>query len=173
MSRLLTDRLQFLTRNRILWATFLTTLALTVMFGVVMQIWQFEIIDEMYVADQILAHIDAMTPEQREVHAWLTATIDVAYPLAYGGFFIGVALKAFPRAGLLLALPSMLVIPTDLIEGFAQVMLLSGDASYIDIKVAATPIKLMLFVVGLVITLAGLVSLYLERRKAAAPGDVA
>lgn len=163
---MLAKRMEFLTRKSILWASFLATLTLTLIFGIVMQVWDFEVIDEMYVAEEILAHIHAMTHERRMVHFWLTATVDVLYPFVYGGFFIGVALKGFARAGFFLAIPSMLVIPVDLIEGFAQVMLLLGNDGYIHMKVIATPAKLALFFTGLTITAIGLVSIYNATRTA-------
>lgn len=74
---------------------------MTALFGMVMQVGQFEIIDEMHVTVEILKHIEAKMPEQRRVHASLTATIDVAYPFAYAGFPIGFVSKACPRAGFL------------------------------------------------------------------------
>lgn len=151
---------EFLTRPTVLWINFLVTLALTAVFGIVMYVWGFEIIDEMYVADEILAHIAEMTALQKSVHIWLTATVDVIYPFTYGAFFIGIALKAFRRAGVWFALPSILVIPVDLFEGFAQVMLLNGNDVWIGAKTVATPTKLALFFSGVLITLAGLFKLY-------------
>lgn len=148
--------LDVLSRTKTLWATFLLTIVLTIIFGIVMHVGQFGIIDEMFVAEDIRAHIDAMTPRQRTIHAWLTGTVDVIYPFAYGAFFIGVALKYFGRFGIWLALPSFLVIPCDLTEGFAQVMLLTGHDAYMDLKLIATPAKLILYIMGLLITAAGL-----------------
>ena len=151
--------LQSLSRPRTLWFTFISTVALTLTFGVVMKVWDFGIIDEMYHAEKIRAHIDAMNPQQRSVHAWMTGTLDVAYPLIYGAFFIGVAVKAFGRYALWLALPSIGVIPADLIEGFAQIMLLTGHENFMAVKLIATPTKLVLFVTGLLISVIGLLRL--------------
>jgi len=132
------------------------TLALTLCFGIVMYVGGFGIIDEMYNVRDIEDHIKAMEPAQRSAHAWLTGTVDVIYPFAYGAFFIGIAIRYFGRFGPLLALPSLLVIPADLTEGYAQVMLLTGHEQFMDLKVMATPIKLVLFLTGLAITLVGL-----------------
>ena len=115
-----------------------------------------KIIDEMFDPAQISHHIEFMTPTQRCVHAWLTGTVDVAYPFAYASFFVGIAIRFFGRIGPWLAIPSFLVIPTDLLEGFAQIMLLNGYDSYLQLKVVVTPIKLVLFLTGLVVTIAGL-----------------
>jgi len=45
------------------------------------------------------------------------ATLDVIYPLAYGSLFAGVALRFFSQYGVYLALPALLAIPVELIEG--------------------------------------------------------
>ncbi len=157
--------LAFLAQTKTLWFTFILTLLLTVAFVVVMQVWQFGLIDEMYNAADIKAHIAAMSPTQRTVHAWTTGTLDVAYPLCYGAFFIGVALKSFGRFGFVLALPSLLVIPVDLTEGFSQIMLLGGHNEYMGLKIIATPLKLGLFGLGLVIALIGLALMFFKFLK--------
>lgn len=161
--------LGYLSRSKTIWATFALTIVLTLSFGVVMRIWDFGIIDEMYNAEKISAHISAMTETQRSVHAWMTATLDVAYPFAYGAFFIGVAIKAFGKHGKWLALPAILVIPADLLEGLSQVFLMNGHEDFMALKVIATPVKLVLYVTGLVITCVGAVILYLRRRKGVDP----
>lgn len=136
-----------------LWVSFIATLILTLCFGLIMHIWEFGIIDEMYKAEQITRHIDAMTDRQKSVHAIMTASLDVLYPLSYGAFFIGVALRYGGRFGLWLAAPSLLCIPADLLEGLSQVMLLTGHGHYMGLKLFATPMKLALFVSGLLITI--------------------
>lgn len=155
----------FLSQTKILWFTFSLTLILTIIFGIVMHFGQFGIIDEMFVAEKINAHIDAMSPHQRLIHAWLTGTIDVLYPFAYGAFFIGIAVKHFGRFGFWLALPSVLVIPADLAEGVAQVMLLTGQDGFMSLKLIATPIKLVLYIFGLCVTVLGLIFAFIGRYK--------
>lgn len=139
-----------------LWILFLLTIGMTAAFGLIMYIWDFGVIDEMYHADEILAHIGAMTPTQRSVHSWMTATLDVAYPFAYGGLFVGVALRFFGRFGPWLALPSLAVIPVDLTEGVIQVLLLNGYEHVVGLKEIVTPLKLALYLPGLALTLIAL-----------------
>lgn len=148
--------LYYLSQTKVLWTTFLLTLALTLCFGVIMNLYQFGIIDEMFVASDIRAHIESMSLQQRRVHAWMTGTLDVLYPFAYGAFFVGVAFRYFARYRLWLIIPGILVIPFDLTEGFAQVMLLVGNADYMALKIGATQGKLLLYITGLVITAVGL-----------------
>lgn len=155
--------LDLLKNKTLLWTLFAITLLITISFAIVMQVWGFMLIDEMFKADQIADHIAAMSEKQKQVHIWTTATLDVLYPLAYGSLFAGIALKAFGRAGIWLALPSLLCIPVDLSEGYAQVMLLAGNHEFMNLKTAVTPIKFALFIAGLVISVLGLVRLYRQR----------
>lgn len=157
--------LEKLTKAKTLWFLFWATLAMTLGFGLIMRIWQFEIIDEMYEPDQIRAHVAAFTATQKTVHAWMTATLDVAYPFAYGSLFIGMALRFFGRAGFWLALPSVLVIPVDLAEGYVQVLLLTGNDSLLAYKQILTPLKLGLFIPGLIVALVGAGIAIARRRR--------
>ncbi len=145
----------WLTKTKTLWAMFWATLGLTATFAIIMQVWQFELIDEMSDPNQIRAHVAGFSKAQKTAHIWMTATVDVAYPLAYGSLFMGMALRFFGRAGFWLALPSLFVIPVDLAEGFVQVMFLSGDDSLLHLKSILTPLKLWLFIPGAIIALIG------------------
>ena len=155
------------TSKRGLWAAFFVFLALNVVFAVVMRVYGFAIIDEMWRPADILAHVDAMSAPQRRAHAWLTATVDVAYPLAYAALFGGLAVGAFPNRAWL-ALPIVLCVPFDLAEGLSQMMILGGHAEWVAVKAVATPIKLVLFVAGVLTGLAGLVALVRQRKRPAA-----
>ena len=156
-------RLTLLTNKNTLWLLFLVTLIITLSFTVVMQVWGFMLIDEMFNVEQISEHIAALSDKQKQVHIWTTATLDVLYPLAYGSLFAGIALKAFGRAGIYLALPSLLCIPVDLSEGYTQVMLLSGNDGFMGLKTIVTPIKFVLFFTGVVIAVVGVFRLYRAR----------
>ncbi len=153
-----------LTSNRALWSSFALTLVLTAAFGVVMAVWDFAIIDEMYRPDAIRAHVAEMSAEQRRVHAWMTGTLDVAYPFAYGACLGGMALRAFPDKRWLL-LPILVCIPADLVEGLSQVMILTGHDGWVAVKAVATPVKLAAYITAIGIALAGLTVL-LRRKKA-------
>ena len=143
-----------LTETETLWFTFWLTITQTLCFGLVMLVWDFEIIDEIYDARQITIRIAGMTPKQRQVHIWMTATLDVLYPFSYASFFVGATVKAFPGStGSWLIIPTLLCIPADLIEGYSQVMLLNGHAEYMWVKTIATPIKLILFICGVLIAI--------------------
>lgn len=135
---------------------------MTGFFGLIMHIWEFVIIDELYNASVILSHIGQLTPYQIRVHIWMTATLDVAYPFAYGFLFIGVALRAFKKYQAWLIMPSIVVIPIDLLEGIVQVFLLLGHEEIVVLKTILTPLKLIFFSCGCFIFILGLLQILLE-----------
>ena len=161
----MTRLFEFLSKPQILWTNFIAVLALAAGFVWVMAAYDFQIIDEMFNPKQILSHVEAMNAEQRLAHAWTTGTLDVLFPFAYGGLFIGLAIRYFEDFGPWLAASSVLVIPVDLIEGLVQILLLNGVHNIVWIKAVVTPLKLLLFQGGLVISCVGLcVSIYRGRK---------
>ncbi|MEL7030926.1 MAG: hypothetical protein AAGK80_01530 [Pseudomonadota bacterium] len=155
--------LNLITQTRVLWILFGLFVVETIGFGIIMRVWDFAIIDEMSDPDKISAHIGAMSETQRGVHAWMTATLDVAYPLTYGPLFAGLALRAFKPV---FAFPAVAVIPTDLAEGYVQVMALIGDESLLWLKAYLTPLKLVWFLTAMVIAIAALLFGYWRRKHA-------
>jgi hypothetical protein len=157
---------QLITTSVFLKLSGIAYLLLSCLFILVMYIWDFQIIDEMYTKDVILAHIGAMSETQKHVHAVMTATLDVVYPFTYGFFQAGMALRYFGSWGKWIALLSLVCIPFDLVEGFSQVMLLTGSLQYVELKAVVTPIKLALYLPGLAFALiAVIVALKLSKRK--------
>ena len=85
---------KLITHSTTLWVLFLLFVAQSIGFAIIMWIWDFGIIDEMSDPEKVRAHIEEMSAGQRQVHAWMTATLDVSYPLTYGPLFAGLALRA-------------------------------------------------------------------------------
>jgi len=142
----------FLAETRTLWFFFAATLVITCLFPLVGSHWQLTLLDGISSPAEARSVLEELTPHQKKIHAWITATLDVAYPIVYGGLFAGSALRVFTRYGRFLALPALVVIPTDLIEGVVQVLALTGTADWLDAKAVLTPAKLVLFAAGLCIT---------------------
>ncbi|MEM7078895.1 MAG: hypothetical protein AAF513_09725 [Pseudomonadota bacterium] len=135
--------------------TFVATLLLTFAFPPLAQMWQLTLVDALSDPAVVREAIASLSAEQKTAHAWITATVDVAYPLAYGALFIGSALCFFPRAGQILAWVFVVLIGIDLLEGVVQVLALTDTADLIDTKAVLTPLKFILFLVGLIVTVAG------------------
>lgn len=134
-------------------------------FVVVMRLWDFQVIDEVFERQQIIDRIAALSPQQIRVHLWVTTTLDAAFPFVYGLFHAGMALRFLGRWGTVVAVLSLACIPVDLIEGFSQVMLLTGHEGFLTIKTVMTPIKLLLFVPGFLATVVAIVIAASRQRK--------
>ena len=147
--------LDFLAKTQTLWIAFVTTLLITFAFPVVAGMWGIAFIDALSDPEEVRQAIASMSAEQKTAHAWITATLDVAYPMAYGALFIGSALCFYKKYGRLIAWPFMILVPTDLLEGVVQVLALTDTADLIDTKALLTPLKTLLFLLGLVTTIAG------------------
>jgi hypothetical protein len=117
-------------------------------------------------AREILA---GMTAEQRDVHFWVTVLLDTAYPLAYGGFLAGMALRFFGSFGKAAAVPAFATIIVDLTENTVQALALKGSVDVLDAKEWLTPLKFGLFFLAAAIALVALIIaiVNLFRRKQA------
>lgn len=133
-----------LVSDRNLWLSFMLVAVLSAVFGIVMLVGGFTIIDEMQDPQKVRDHVEAMTERQRMTHAWLTATVDVLYPFVYASLFAGLSLRFLGKSGPIFATIAALAIPADLVEGFAQVIILHGGFEILPVKAVATPIKLAL-----------------------------
>ncbi len=138
-----------LAATRSLWVAFVSTVVITIAFQVVTSIWGISFIDALSDPAEVRQAISDMTRDQRAFHARITATLDVAYPLAYGALFVGSAYAFYGRLGRYIAIPLLLVVPTDLLEGVVQVLALTDIADLIDAKAVLTPLKFILFLLGL------------------------
>jgi len=157
---------QKLSRTQNLWALFVSFILITAAFPVSSSVWDINFIDPISSPELVREAIASMSSSQRHIHAWLTATLDVAYPLVYGALFFGSAYAFFPKYGRYLAIPACLVIPIDLLEGVVQVLALTEVKDALDFKALLTPAKSVLFLLGLAITFSGyLVWLYSRVRR--------
>ncbi len=109
---------------------------------------------------QLLA---SMSETQKSSHFRMTLWLDMLFPLAYGGFFAGVALRNFEKLGVWLAIPALLVIPIDIAENIIQLIALSGNESLLVAKSILTPAKFALFYIAAVIAFASL--MFAAKRK--------
>ena len=140
-----------LTKTSTLWWLFIATVAITLSFPIAAQYFDITLVDGISSPQITRDTIAGFSAGQKLAHAWITGTLDVAYPLAYGFLYIGVALRFYPNWGRYLALPSMLVIPVDLFEGLVQILALIEVTDWLTLKAVVTPLKTVLFLFGLAV----------------------
>ena len=157
-----------LREGRGLLAALVATVVLTALFPVAAGHFGLTLLDAVADPTEARALIEGLTREQRQAHAWITGTLDLAYPLTYGALFLGATLRFFPRKGVLLALPILIGVPADFLEGLVQILALTGQVDWLAAKAVLTPVKGGAFVYGAVLALLG-VALRGWRGRAKAP----
>ena len=149
--------------RRALLVALLATLVLTALFPVIAGHFGLTLLDAVADPTEARALIEGLTREQRQAHAWITGTLDVAYPLAYGALFFGATLRFFPRKGALLAIPILIGVPADFLEGLVQILALTGQVDWLAAKAVLTPVKGGAFVYGAVMALLGVALSFREQ----------
>ena len=152
-----------LRERRGLLAALVATVVLTALFPVVAGHFGLTLLDAVADPTEARALIEGLTSEQRQAHAWVAGTLDVAYPLAYGALFFGATLRFFPRKGALLAIPILIGVPADFLEGLVQILALTGQVDWLAAKAVLTPVKGGAFVYGAVLALLGSVLSFREK----------
>jgi len=112
-----------------------------------------------------------MTAEQKHIHTVVTMTLDLFYPLVYGGFFIAIVARFAKRFRLTLAVPACIAIVADFAENAVQVLALGGNESFLAAKDFLTPLKYYAFgiasIIGITLLLIALVKWTRRKRKLA------
>lgn len=85
-----------------------------------------------------------LTPWQRDVHAHATLIYDGLYPLAYGAFFAGLAIRLGGPRARWIAWVMLGGMVADYAENAVQLLGLSGRADWLDAKTLLTPVKFAL-----------------------------
>jgi len=135
--------------------------------------WNLVLLDGISDAETARTLLVEMTHQQVQGHLWFTSTIDVILPFAAAGFFASAILVSFKKYGPYLATLALLAIPLDLSEGVIQVLALTNNADFLDVKSYSTPIKKACYDIGFLASVAGLIQwLYLKiKSKVAQPSD--
>jgi len=148
--------LLFLKQSRTLWALFAATIVLAIGFQSATPLAGGALLDTSTTLAASEALLQAMSTEQKQAHLWITLLLDVPFPLAYGGLFLGMCLRYTGRFALYLAAPAFLVIPVDLIENAIQALALTGNASLLPAKAYLTPAKFLLLYAAAIIAIGSL-----------------
>jgi ABC-type molybdate transport system permease subunit len=159
----------FLKRTPVIWTLFFLMIVIGFGFGVFDTAVGGTYLDMSASSVQARETVAAMTGAQRNAHFWVTVLLDTAYPLAYGGFLAGMALRFFGSYGKAAAVPAFATIIVDLTENTVQALALTGAADVLDAKEWLTPLKFGLFFLAAAIALVALIIaiVNLFRRKQA------
>ena len=149
-------RNSWITKDLTLWIALVLSVLLTIVIPLAAKSLDLTLLDGITSPSKARNILDQMTQNQKELHVWITATLDVAYPLSYGSLFAGSALRFFQKYGIYLALPALLAIIADLIEGFIQILALTDTSDLLALKEYVTPFKYGMVILGLVIAVFGL-----------------
>ncbi|MFN3910864.1 hypothetical protein [Hyphomonas sp.] len=147
-----------ITRTPVLWTLFGLMIAITVLFGALAPMAGGQFLDFASDPADSRALFEAMTPAQRTAHFWITVLVDTAYPLSFGLFFAGMALRFFGKWGPLAAIPGFAVLVVDLTENTLQAITLSGAAYVLEPKAWVSPLKMNLFYLAALIAVVGLLA---------------
>lgn len=156
---------KLITDTKFLLFLFLITLLITFLFPILTYLLNIVFIDTISSPDKVRKIILGMTLEQRFLHSWITGTIDVLYPLSYGLFFTGMAIKFPIKSHFYHVIPGLIVIPFDIFENIIQILVLTDTADFLLLKSYITPCKFTLFFLGLFISIISLIKWFLLRKK--------
>ena len=120
-------------------------------------------LDQISATDHVRTLIDEMTRSERNAHFRMTATLDMAFPFIYGALYCGVALRFLGRAGPVAVVIVVGVVALDLLENTAQLLALGGRDFLLPLKSLATPIKNVLSIVILGVTILTFLTLGIRR----------
>ena len=120
-------------------------------------------LDQISATDHVRTLIDEMTQSERNAHFRMTATLDMAFPFIYGALYCGVALRFLGRAGPVAVVIVVGVVALDLLENTAQLLALGGRDFLLPLRSLATPIKNVLSIVILGVTILTFLTLGIRR----------
>ena len=149
--------MHFLTRTPTLFALFILQALIFLGFGPFVEGVGGTFLDTVMTGEESRAVIAHMSSGQRWTHFGVTVLLDTIYPIAYGAFFVAMAVRFFGKFGKLFALPAFAAAVVDLTENTVQALALSGAADVLDAKDWLTPLKFGLFALAGVIALIGFI----------------
>lgn len=144
------------TQNSTLKASAILAIVALIGMNAIAQIYDFKLIDEISDPQHVAPQVALMSSLQIKAHIWVTAILDVLFPLAYAALFAGLALRFLGSVGKILFIPAILAAVTDLSEGVLQIMIFHGSEWAVLQKALVTPLKFGLFVIAVAIALIAL-----------------
>ena len=145
--------LQFLSRWPVILFSFILMNVVGFGFIYVQQAVDGELLDMIWHAEDANARLLEMTTSQKSKHYWATAILDSVYPVAYGGFFIGLTARLTKLKNVKLIWPAICAVIFDFIENVVQLLALSGRPDFLIIKNFITPLKFSSVVLAILVIL--------------------
>lgn len=163
--------MNFITRTPVLWALFVLMISANVAFVLLDPLIGGNMLDLVSSEEDTRRVFNALTPEQKTAHFWITILLDTLYPLTFGLLFAGLAWRFFGKWGAIAAIPGFAVMIVDLTENMIQALALSGAADLLDAKAWVTPLKVYLFLLAAAIALVAVIIavVRLVRKKRSVP----
>ena len=155
--------LNILSRTWVLIGLLIAMLVIGYSFQSVQQASGGPLLDMIWSGADAKARLAEMSAEQKTAHFWGTVLNDTAYPLAYGGLFVGLIWRFAGTLRRWFVFPAIAVIVVDLVENTTQALALSGNESFIGLKDILTPLKFGLFLIAAVLVLISLGMAILRR----------
>lgn len=141
-----------------------------VLFQWAIQRYELIFLDMLWNPEVTRAAVASMSLEQRAVHAWITGTLDVIYPIAFGLFLLGTGLRILPNQRRWIIAFVVIVVALDLSEGLVQILALTNIVDWLPAKLLFTPVKLGMFLVGIPLSALGWFCWFIWGRHAEGAG---
>ena len=107
-------------------------------------------LDQEYLDQRVLFILEDTSALKASIHLWVTMTLDVIFPIAYGFLFFGILLSNLEGQWKFLAILPLILIAADLTEGIFQIQLLQAETTemmIVSYKNKITLIKYFLFLI--------------------------
>ena len=158
-------KIDALSRTYILWALFILCIITLFITRYLVNVWELSLLDEIYSLDDVRNVLNKMSEEQKVAHIWITATLDLIYPVIFGALLAGLTLRLLPKYGLYLVGPAIIGVFLDLSENVVQILALLDFHSLLGAKAILTPGKMALFLVAFLIVIIGFLKWLLLKIK--------
>lgn len=163
-----------LSRTRVLLGFLAANLIIGFGFYFIVQAIDGPLLDEISSGNSAIARLAQLDEYQRRVHFRGTVFLDTLYPLAYGGFFVGLLARLSGRWRLVTIWLPIATVLADFSENTVQAMALAGSATEVLLaKDIVTPLKfgglLATLVLCLLLGLAALVRRFSRKKDGGLP----
>ncbi|MCW8194834.1 hypothetical protein F6455_08545 [Proteobacteria bacterium 005FR1] len=147
--------LQKLSTGSTLWLLFSASVVILLAIRYAAASWGLELLDEIYRPDQVREALREMSQEQKLAHVWISASLDLIFPLVLGGLLGGLTIKLLPSCVRYLLIPVATAVLVDLWENTLQIVVLLELKNVVEAKAIATAVKMAAYLVALTIVMLG------------------